>query len=223
MKASPSDTTTLHKLLQTGRRYKIEKKQILQSTDDRQVVNLLISGFIRRYMITNDGSVGVQIVYGPGDVFPLTIAFKKLFNQDLYKGPETFFYEATSTVDIYSIDAESFAEKFKNDPTLYADLLQESGKHLESCVHSLENLTLKTSYHRVAHQLLYFAKKFGTPINSGVCINMPLSHQAIADVLSVTRETVTNSMKELRKKRLITSDKNITVPSMKKLEEEAYG
>lgn len=215
--------SALHEILQSGRRYKIEKRQILQSTDDRQVVNLLVSGFIRRYMISNDGSVGVQIVYGPGDVFPLTIAFKALFNQDLYKGPETFFYEATSDVDIHSVNVDTLTEKFKDNPMLYADLLQESGKHLESCVQSLENLTLKTSYHRVAHQLLYFAKKFGKTTTSGICINMPLSHQAIADILSITRETVTNSMKELRKKNLIKSAKFITVTNIEKLQEEAYG
>jgi len=217
-----TENNELHRLLKSGRHYKLGKKQVIQSSDDRQVLNLVKHGFIKRYMILNDGSIGVQITYGPGDVFPLTVVFKTLFNQPMYTGPETFYYDTMTEAEICSIDATTLVEEVKKNPKLYADLLQEAGLHLESCVHSLENQALKTSNKRVAHQLLYFAKHFGKNNSKGLEIEAPLTHQDLADILSLTRETVSTAMVQLRKKNLIRTNKNIIIPDLDKLEEEAY-
>ncbi len=217
-----TDNNQLHELLKSGRNYKLSKKQVVQTTDDRQVVNLVSSGFIKRYLILNDGSIGVQITYGPGDVFPLTIVFKTLFDQPLYTGPEVFYYETMTDAEIYSIDVSTLEQEVGKNPKLYSDLLQEAGIHLESCVHSLENLSIKGSTKRVAHQLTFFAKNFGKKTAKGICIEPPLTHQDLSDILSLTRETISTSMVQLRKKGLISSDKNIIIPDLKKLEEEAF-
>jgi CRP/FNR family cyclic AMP-dependent transcriptional regulator len=217
-----TNNTALHKLLKNGRLYKLAKKQVMQTSDDRQAVNLVVQGFIKRYLILNDGSIGVQITYGPGDVFPLTIVYKFLFDQPLYLGPETFYYETMTDAEIYSVDASVLVEEVKNNPHLYADLMQEAGVHLESCVHSLENLALKSSDRRVAHQLTYFARNFGKKTPKGVAIEAPLTHQDLADILSLTRETISTSMVQLRKKGLVLTDKAIIIPSIEKLEEEAF-
>jgi CRP-like cAMP-binding protein len=51
---------------------------------------------------------------------------------------------------------------------------------------------------------------------------MPISHQDLGDILGITRETVTNSMKNLRQKKLISTKKLIIVSSLENLEKEAY-
>jgi len=212
----------LHNLLKSGREYKLPKKQILQSSIDRPIINLVKSGFIKRYSITNDGAIGVQITYGPGDVFPLTLVYKTLFNQPLYNGPEVFYYETMSDTEVYSIDTSTLQEAVKANPKLYADLMQESGRHLLSCVHSLENLSLRSSYKRVAHQLTFFSREFGKKTSKGIIIEAPLTHQDIADILSLTRETVSTSVIKLRKGGFIKTDKSILVPDLAKLEAEAF-
>ncbi|HET7528652.1 MAG TPA: hypothetical protein VFJ84_00275, partial [Candidatus Saccharimonadales bacterium] len=121
----------LHDLLRQGRRYTLGKQQIIQSTEDRQVVNIILSGYFRKYLITNDGSVGAMIIYGPQDIFPVTILYKKLFNQPLYHGIETHFYEALTPAEVCTVDADQLVEAIKSDPALYPDLLQEVGRHLD--------------------------------------------------------------------------------------------
>jgi hypothetical protein len=76
-------------MMLSGRKYKLSKGQIIQSTDDRRVFNYLVTGYVKRYLITNDGSLGVQVIYGPGDVFPITLAFSVLFDQTINESPET--------------------------------------------------------------------------------------------------------------------------------------
>jgi CRP-like cAMP-binding protein len=83
-------------------------------------------------------------------------------------------------------------------------------------------LSLNKSEKRIAHLLWYMALKFGTQTKSGTRIDIPLTHQAIGEVLNVTRETVTVYIKNLRDKGLISHDRYIIVPNLKKLQEEAY-
>jgi CRP/FNR family transcriptional regulator len=216
--------TELHKFLLRGRRYELGRQQVIQSTDGRQVVNIITKGYFRKYLIDNDGNIGAQIIYGPGDIFPVTLIYRKLFNQSLYSGLETFFYESMNGAVVHSVDAAQLVNAVKANPNLNADLLQEVGRHLEFCIHSLENISLKKSEKRIAHLLWYFAKKFGSPVGSGVRIDMPLTHQNIGEVLSITRETVSTNMKELRETGLInaTSSKGIVIPNLAKLMEAAY-
>ena len=209
-------------LLGKGRQYKVPKGQIIQSTEDRKVFNLLVSGYVKRYLIANDGSIGVQVVYGPDDVFPITLAFKLMFNQDIYDGPEVYYYQAMTDAEIYTIDQSTLKEAVKANPILYRDLMSIAGRRLHSTLNGLENLTLRNSYKRVAHQLGYFAHRFGKRTSAGTEIKLQLTHQDLADILSLTRETVSTSIIRLRKNGLIKTNKLILVPDLKKLQEEAY-
>jgi CRP-like cAMP-binding protein len=213
----------LHDLIASGRQYKLSKGQVIQSSDQRQVINLINKGYIKRYLIANDGNLGIQVIYGPGDIFPLTLAFKILFDQDIYEGPEVYHYEAMTDSEIYTIDTDTLERASNKDDELYKFLLQESGVRLHSMINGLENLSLRRSYKRVAHQLTYLARRFGEKKTDGsVQICIPLTHQDMADILSATRETVSQSMAKLRSKGLIETDKYISIPDIEKLEQIAY-
>lgn len=205
-----------------GRKFKLSKGQIIQSTDDRRVFNYITSGYVKRYLIANDGSIGVQVIYGPGDVFPITLAFSVLFETEVSQGPETYYYEAITEGEIYTINESELKDSVDANPRLYKDLMSVAGKRLHSTLHGLENLTLKNSYHRVAHELLYLAQRFGEQKANGTKILIPLTHQDLADILSLTRETVSTCMVQLREKGLIKTQKSIIITDMDKLQAEAY-
>lgn len=222
MQSAP-EPNKLHKLLLGGRHYTADKKQIIHMSDGGPAVNIVVSGYIKRYLILSDGNMGVQIVYGPGDVFSLTQVYKTLFNQSLYSGPEVFYYETLGPAKLSRIDSSELLDAAKRDPMIYADLMQEAGRHLENCVQRLENIELRASSKRLAHQLAFFARHFGSPVTSGIAINVPLTHQDLADILSLTRETVSTNMSDLKKSGLIKSGRYICVQDMKGLERLAYG
>ncbi len=209
-------------LLLKGRHYRIPKGQIIQSTEDRLVFNLIKSGYVKRYLISNDGALGVQVVYGPGDIFPITLALKLLVNQDLNPGPEVYYYEAMGDVELYTVEQSALAEAVEASPILYKDLLVICGKRLHSTLESLENLTLRSSYKRLAHELTYLAEAYGKKVSDGVQIEMQLTHQDLADILSLTRETISTNIIRLRKKKLIKTGRRIVIADIEKLREEAF-
>jgi CRP-like cAMP-binding protein len=221
-KHQPLQTKQLQDLVKTGRLYKLQKGQINQSTEDRPVFNMIVSGYIKRYLISNDGGLGVQVVYGPGDMFPITLAYKMLYDQDLNEGPEVYYYEAMTDVQLYTVQDSVLSDAVKNNPSLYRDLMAVAGKRLGSTLNGLENLTLRSSYRRIAHQLLYLGEQYGKKTDAGTEVMMPLTHQDLADILSLTRETISTGIIKLRKKGLIKTGKAICIPDMEKLKEEAY-
>jgi CRP/FNR family transcriptional regulator len=217
-------TREFHKLFGEGRSYTVPKGNIVQSSDYRHVINLVRSGYIKRYMIGGDGNIGVQSIYGPQDVFPLTLVFKALFDQDIYHGPEVYHYQAMTDTELCSIDKTTLVNSAEKNPLIYKAILSEAGKRFNSNIQQLENIALKTAYNRVAHELYYFSKKFGSPADGGRQIDLPMSHQDIADILSITRETVSTCIKELRDKGLVktSNGKKIFLPNPEKLAAEAY-
>lgn len=215
--------TELYKLLTTGKSKNIQKGQVIQSTDDQSVFNLIQNGYVKRYLISNEGNIGVQVVYGPGDIFPLTLAYGVLCGQFIYEGPETYYYEAITSVDLVCVDTQTMAQKAKENPLIYRGLFIEAGKRLRSTLNGLENVTLKTSYKRVAHQLAYLAREFGDKNKAGlITIKMPLTQQDIADILSTSRETVSLSIVQLREKGLVKTGRQFVIPNLEALQEEAF-
>lgn len=212
----------LKDMMSEGRKFNVSKGQIIQSTDDRRVFSYITEGYVKRYLIGNDGNLGVQVVYGPGDVFPITLAFSVLYDEQINESPEVYYYEAMSDGEIFTINEADLKAKVDADPKLYRDLMAVAAKRLHSTLHGLENLTLKTSYFRVAHELYYLALRFGHKTNTGTKILLPLTHQDLADILSLTRETVSTAMAELRKNKLISTGKSIVVMDMDKLQAEAF-
>lgn len=210
-------------LLLKGTLQKRAKKQVIQTTDSEKTFNLVKKGYIKRYHILNTGAINIQVIYGPGDFFSVTQAYKILFGKDINDGPEAYYYEAMTDTEIYSIEIESLLEHAQSTPRLYRDMLMITGDRLRSTLHGLENVGLRSSYNRVAHELHFLAEKFGEPSKiGGVRICAPLTHQDLADILSVTRETVSICISDLRKAGLIKTNRYIVVPNMKRLQEEAH-
>jgi CRP/FNR family transcriptional regulator len=181
-----------------------------------------MSGFVKRYFISHNGSLGVQAIYGPEDIFPLTMVYKTLFDQDIYQGPEVYYYEAMTDIYIITVDAATLKRETTINPDLYRPLLQSAGNRLHSNIQFLENLRLHGAYCKTAHQLAYFGRQFGENTPAGVKIKLPLKHQDIADIIGTTRETVTASIIKLRSKKLITTNGKFLILDYDQLIEEAY-
>jgi CRP-like cAMP-binding protein len=218
-------TNALHRLMITeGKSYTYKKGQLIHSTDGRLELSLIKSGFVLRYQISNNGSINIQSIYGKNDFYPLSLAFKLLFNRTLYGGPETIFYEALSETEIYSLGNDLFVKAVKDEPVLYQELLIEAGKRLSANIQKIENIAMANSEKRVAHQLLYYAIRFGKiKTNGSTQLDLPLTHAVLASSLSLTRETVSQCIGSLRKRGLIKARRqSFLIPNLQKLEAFAY-
>ncbi|MFC5452575.1 Crp/Fnr family transcriptional regulator [Paenibacillus aestuarii] len=67
----------------------------------------------------------------------------------------------------------------------------------------LEKLAIGNVEDRVLHLLLKLSEQFGTENDCFVKIDFPLTHQEIANMIGVTRESVTTILKDLSPKGII--------------------
>lgn len=212
--------TPLQRLLSEGKQIRLPKGQNVQFTAERMAIGVLSSGYIKRYLITQDGSESIQVIYGPGHVFPLTLLYKIVYDMDINLGDETTYYKTMTAADMHVIDAATLTRSLESDPLLYKDLLHVAGVRLSSNIQRLDNLSLKVTNRRVVHQLLYFAQIFGEPADQGVRIMVPLTHDDLAAVLNVARETVSLSLARLREKGLVETERFMVIPDLDALRRE---
>ncbi len=213
----------LYKILLNGKHMRLPKGQVISVFDDNAMISLIKSGYVKRYLITREGTKGIQVIYGPDDMFPLTPVYKNIFKMDIYTGPEQYYYESITDLDIYSITQTQLQEALNENPLIYKDLFYIAGLRLNSNIYRMENMSLRVANRKIAYQLLYLSKKFGehNPDNS-VMIKVPLTHQTLADILNLARETVTNCMSYLLENGTIkTVGKNIIIADMDKLTRSA--
>jgi CRP-like cAMP-binding protein len=219
MSYAPLDSP-LYKLLQNGKHIRLPKGQNVQFSNERMLVGVLNTGYIKRYLITQDGSESIQVIYGPGHIFPMTPLFSLIYGMDINFGNETTYYKTMTATEMHVIDAETLSAELDANPLLYKDLLHTAGVRLSSNIQRLDNLSLKVTNRRVVHQLFYFARIFGESSDDGVRIMVPLTHDDLAAVLNVARETVSLSLARLREKGLVETDRFIRIPDMEALRRE---
>jgi CRP-like cAMP-binding protein len=127
-----------------------------------------------------------------------------------------------SDATLYTIDINFLLQTAKDNPTLYKNLLLESGRRLQGTLNSLENIMLRSPYSRVAHRLIYLADQFGEKLRTGTKITFPVTDQDLADMLDIDPETISDCLHSLGDKGFIKDGKNIIIPDIEKLKEEAH-
>ncbi len=213
----------LYNLLLNGKHTHFPKGQVVNIFDDNAMISLIKSGYIKRYLITRDGTQGIQVIYGPDEIFPLTPVYKNIFKMDIYTGPEQYYYESMTKIELFSITQTQLQEALDKDPLIYKDLFYAAGNRLNSNIYRLENMSLRVANRKIAYQLMYLAHKFGEKNEDGVTIMLPLTHQTIADILNLARETVTHCMIRLQEKGIIkVAEKTIVVTDMDRLRREVH-
>lgn len=212
----------LYKLLLEGRQLKLAKGQVIGAFYNTPMLHLVKTGFIKRYLIKDDGSQAIQLIYGPEDVLPMTPVYQQVYQMDIYRGPEVYYYEAMVPVDLYSIHLDTLSQALEVNPLIYKDLFYASGSRLNAYIHSMEDMSLRSVNKRLAHIILFYAERFGESSPEGLKISLPLTHQTLAAVLNLARETITRAVSGLTNKGLIASSgKHIIIPDMEALKHYA--
>ncbi len=212
----------LSRMFVSGKRRDLRKGDVIMNSTDEPVLVRVISGYVKRYIINDNGAIKVQSIYAPGYVYPLTMVFNVLFDLNIYEGTETVYYDALTDVKLSIINADMLKHSVKIDPQIYKDLLFEAGQRLHSNIQWLENASLQKSSQRLSHKLVYLANKFGETTPQGTRIKIQLTHQDLADILSMARETVSRHMAQLADKGLIIVGGKIIIPDTEALLQASY-
>ena len=91
-----------------------------------------------------------------------------------------------------------FLEVLRSHPTLVLDMLTIAHRRLYHVLDQMKRVQFGTPYQRVARVLLALAEQHGVAHASGTRIKIRLTHQNLADLTGLTRETVTQTISAFR-------------------------
>lgn len=212
-----------NKLINDAPTVAFTKGETVTDADTIKSLYYLNKGFVKRFFIKNDGNISVQGVYGPADCFGISFLFDKLAGASLYTGSEVYYYEALSSeVQVKKVGYEELIKLLDENPGLYKDLFTIQTWHSLSNIWLLESKGIDSAYKQVAHILSFYAERYGKSTGSTQLIDVPFIQQDIADILALTRETVSHSIQVLKDKGLLKNGRRLIVTDGKRLKKEAY-
>lgn len=160
------------------------------------------SGIVKAYNLSVAGDEKPVAFYEADSTFPASWVYGKASSA-------TYYYEAfTPEVVVYSIDRVEFTKFIKKRPELlYQELQRLLTEQLGSTIR-LNALQHSKARDKLIYTLHYLALSHGTPSNQSITINLDLTHQDLANLTGLTRETAATELNKLKKQNIITYGKN---------------
>lgn len=178
---------------------------ILRSGDMPQGVYFVKSGYVKLNSVSKDGKELTLVIYKKGEFFPVVWSF-------FGTRASIYSFEAITPTEILRSPREKFLEFINSHRDVYADIVSHMLRRFQTALRRMEFLTFGNASAKLASILLICAKDFGVyKQNSGIEIQIPLTHKDIANLVGVTRETVSLELKKFDKKGYIGYNKKLLI------------
>lgn len=115
-----------------------------------------------------------------------------------------YFYEAFTDCTVYAIPREELARKVNETPEFAHHLLQRFMRlYVGASVH-INALEQPRSRDKLVHLLHYLMMRFGKQVGKdSIRLDLRLTHQTLANMLGVTRETIATEIARLRREKVL--------------------
>jgi CRP/FNR family cyclic AMP-dependent transcriptional regulator len=108
------------------------------------------------------------------------------------------FVEAMEPSEIVSVDAVAFERVVRSSPELLAKFMLRISEQVSDALTLLDDFRGRDVASRLARVLVRFSKQYGVPTERGVRIELPVTHQDLANMIGTARETVSRNMARFR-------------------------
>lgn len=191
----------IEKLFRRAGTKKYPKNQLIYyEGDELTQIYLIKEGYIKAYTILDSGDTRTIFLLGPGDIFP--IAFSATMDLSNYK--IKYFYQSLTDVALQSLSSSAFKEVVESSTENMGTYMAYMSASNEAIMKQLEVMKSKKAINKVTMLLPYLIAKFGERIRPNAYrLKIKLSHQEIADLSGVTRETTTTLVKQLEKRGIL--------------------
>ena len=211
------ETVIVSKLEEHFAKYKIKhykKGQTLVVIGDTpSAVFFLKEGYTKMSTILGNGNELTLNIYKPGSLFPMFLALGDAINN----------YAFTTMTDsqIYEAPKGEVIKYLKENPDVSFDLIKRILAGVDGLLTNYNHLLTGDAETRVASALSIAAKRFGEKTKDGVVIDLALTHQDIANLAGISRETASIAIERLSKEGIVGQIKRkFTVSDMDKLLEK---
>ena len=181
-----------------------KKKIVFIENEEGDKLYIILKGSVKVSKISESGEEIILAIMHKGDFFG---------DMSLLDGkPSSATVISIEDSELMLINRNNFEKVIEKHPTIAFKLLKELNSRLRNADELIGNLAFMDVTGRIAGILLQLAEKHGQKTDDGILIKSRPTHQAIANMVGASRETVTRVFKQLEdKKYIMMSGKNVTI------------
>ncbi len=187
---------------------------ILYEEDTSEYMYIILDGKVKVIQTTEDGKEIFLSMHQSGEFFG------EMSLIDGKTSPATVIATARSTIAIMS--KKDFYSLISTHRKLLHNLLFILCSRLRESWEKIQLLNLKNASQRIKILLLMLSDKYGAKTSEGITLNIKLTHQEIADMTGMTRETVTRVIDKWQKDGEINIKNRFIRLNYKFLQKELY-
>jgi CRP/FNR family transcriptional regulator, cyclic AMP receptor protein len=174
-----------------------EKNEVIfRPEDEPQGIFYLKEGYVKMNSVFENGKELTLNIFKPGSFFPMLWAIGEIQND--------YYFTSWNKSVLYKAPKEEFLKFLTSNPEVLFDLTKRILIGLNGILTNTKFFLFGDAYHRVLASILLCALRFG--VKSGpqqLKVNIPLTHQDLANLSGITRETVSATMIKLEKEKVL--------------------
>ena len=181
-----------------------KKKIVFIENEEGDKLYIILRGSVKVTKISKSGEEIILAILHKGDFFG---------DMSLLDGkPRSATVISIEDSELMLINRRNFEKVVEKYPTIAFKLLNELTSRLRKADELIGNLAFMDVTGRIAGILLKLAEEHGQKTDDGILIKSRPTHQAIANMVGASRETVTRVFKQLEdKKYIMMSGKDVTI------------
>ena len=166
-------------------------------------------------MVSKDGEDLVLNIFKPGAYFPITWILGEL--------PIRYDFITITDVVAYRAPKRDILDYLEENPSELFDLTKRLSMGIVGLSTQIEYLLFGSACNKISSVLLVLFKRFGKEDKNGdVEVEISLTHNDIANMAGLTRETVSIELKKMEKRGIIGwKKKHLIVKNLKLLQQES--
>jgi CRP-like cAMP-binding protein len=158
------------------------------------------SGVVKVYNITTSGEEKIVSYEADGSLVPSGWIFSK-------SPAALFYYDAFTDSQLYSIPKQELINFLNTNQLAATSLLDHYASMYTAAIMHLHALEQSRARDKLLHIFQYLTLRFGKPLDKNTYrVDLRLTHQDIANLIGITRETVTAEISKLTKSGVIKSE-----------------
>jgi CRP/FNR family transcriptional regulator len=187
---------------------------LIQGNEKPTGVYLIESGYVKAYSISHLGQQNLLLIHGANEIMPLPWALDGAQKMGI-------FYEAMSDVTVFRTSKDYLRATMGVNPWLTEQILRQLLNTFTVYAQRIQSLGYRLPRERVIACLLDLATRFGHHEGHSTVIEAPITHQDIADSISMTRETASRALELLFQDGLVAQENHLfMINDEKKLQTE---
>lgn len=162
-----------------------------------QTLHVIVRGWCKAVRSDPDGSAVVVDVRGPGEIACLErLAFA--WEPVPSSGPRAGFaaWIALGPVEVVSLPGDRLRWAIERSPAAFAEMQSMVGSRLLE-LERASLVAVRPTAERLLRTLRGLARRFGTPVDRGRTVEVPITQGDIAAMIGATRETTNRALRRL--------------------------